>query len=62
MWRIMFWVFLGFGLIGFQPLPQDGKAGKGGKPTLGVPPLSASIAIPPGLSVEVDPLNWILKD
>ena len=36
MWRIMFWVFLGFGLIGFQPLPQDGKAGKGGEPTLGV--------------------------
>ncbi len=36
MWRIMFWVFLGFGLLGFQPLPQDGKAGKADKPSLGV--------------------------
>ncbi len=36
MWRIMFWIFLGFGLIGFQPLDQGGKAGKGGTPTFGI--------------------------
>ena len=49
---------------GYQgPFPMPVPVGIGDRIVrVEMPSRSASIAIPPGLSVEVDPLNWILKD